>query len=658
MALPAKNLDDRGFQDIVDEAKRLIPQFCPEWTNHNLSDPGVALIELFAWMSEMVLFRINQVPDRLYATFLNMVGIDLFPPSVAEARITFLLSAPVDEEVVVPIGTEVSTTTVGSEEPIIFTTTEALRITQPELIGALAGAAGDERYVEALANLRYGSAPVVCFPSGDPATGALPVAGDAFYLGFDRSLKGQVLQLQITAPVEGYGVDPTNPPLRWECWSGEAWIEVKVQEDATGGLNRNGVVVLEIPLEHEQLSLGTAPRAFWVRALLLPPKEGQPWYESSPQIRSLGVACLGGTANAEHARSKPSETLGISDGGPGQTFQVQHPPVLAPRSLDERIEVVGVDGVAVPWEEVDDFSRSTPADLHYRWDSGTGEIRFGPRIRYPDGTPRQHGAIPLDGSQIRVTGYRNGGGEHANVGAGTINALRRPIPYISRVTNREAAVGGVDGESIDNAKLRGPMTLQTGHRAVTAADFERLTLEASSEVARARCLPPRDVGGPVRVLVVPHVHGDPRTHVLRDFALDDGLVGRITEHLDERRLLGTVLELSPPYYQGVTVAALVQALPGRPATRIREQAADLLYRYVNPLTGGADGKGWLFDADINAATIAQMLERIDGVNRVEEILLFEYDLLTGERHGVGRDSIRLSDHSLFLSASHQVVVRQ
>ena len=74
MPLPAPNLDDRRFQDIVDEAKRLIPRYCPEWTNHNVSDPGVALIELFAWMSEMVLYRINQVPERLYVHFLNMVG--------------------------------------------------------------------------------------------------------------------------------------------------------------------------------------------------------------------------------------------------------------------------------------------------------------------------------------------------------------------------------------------------------------------------------------------------------------------------------------------------------------------------------------------------------------------------------------------------------
>ncbi|MBV9368821.1 MAG: putative baseplate assembly protein, partial [Frankiales bacterium] len=88
MVLPAPNLDDRKFQDLVDEAKRMIPRYCPEWTNHNLSDPGVALIELFAWMSEMILYRLNQVPDRFYTKFLELVGIDPFPPSVARTNIT------------------------------------------------------------------------------------------------------------------------------------------------------------------------------------------------------------------------------------------------------------------------------------------------------------------------------------------------------------------------------------------------------------------------------------------------------------------------------------------------------------------------------------------------------------------------------------------
>ena len=46
MALPAPNLDDRRFQQLVDDAKRLVQRNCPEWTDHNVSDPGVTLVEV------------------------------------------------------------------------------------------------------------------------------------------------------------------------------------------------------------------------------------------------------------------------------------------------------------------------------------------------------------------------------------------------------------------------------------------------------------------------------------------------------------------------------------------------------------------------------------------------------------------------------------
>ena len=98
------------FQDLVDEAKRLIPTKCPEWTNHNLTDPGVALIELFAWMTELSLFRLNQVPDMFYTHMLNMLGFEPFPATAARTDLTFWLVDVVDEPVVVPAGTQVSTT--------------------------------------------------------------------------------------------------------------------------------------------------------------------------------------------------------------------------------------------------------------------------------------------------------------------------------------------------------------------------------------------------------------------------------------------------------------------------------------------------------------------------------------------------------------------
>jgi len=78
--IPSPNLDDRKYDDIVEEAIRLIPQYCPEWTNFNRSDPGITLVQLFAWMTEMIIYRLNKVPDRNYLAFLNLMGIHRQPP--------------------------------------------------------------------------------------------------------------------------------------------------------------------------------------------------------------------------------------------------------------------------------------------------------------------------------------------------------------------------------------------------------------------------------------------------------------------------------------------------------------------------------------------------------------------------------------------------
>jgi predicted phage baseplate assembly protein len=364
---------------------------------------------------------------------------------------------------------------------------------------------------------------------------------------------------------------------------------------------------------------------------------------------------LGGTVAAEHATAVGPETLGRSDGSPSQVFTVSRAPVL-PRREGEGPRIV-TSGHSEAWEEVADFSDSGPADHHFVWDGASGAITFGPSVRFSDGTVSQHGAIPPDGAEIVVDRYRHGGGAAGNVGTDTLTVLRSTVAFIDRVANAAPARGGVDAETVRNAKLRGPLTLRTGQRAVTVRDFERLTLEASAEVARARCLPPREPAGPVRMLVVPHLRRRADEQRLDDFALSDQLVSQIRRHLDERRILGTSVEIGTPYYQGVTVAALLHALPGRPAGLVRQRALDALYQYVNPLLGGVDGAGWPFDTDLNAAPLAQLLEGVEGVERVDEVLLFEYDLRRGGRYGPGRELIKLDRQSLFLSAGHQVVVR-
>jgi predicted phage baseplate assembly protein len=650
VALPAPDLDDRKFQDIVDEAKRLIPRYCPEWTNHNLSDPGVALIELFAWMSEMILFRLNQVPERLYTKFLDLVGIEPFPPSVARTDLTFWLSAVLDHSVTVPEGTEVATSTVvNGESEVLFSTVEDLVIAPPRLIAAKTGIAASEGLLaDAWDDLRFEGAELACFTS-DPIT-----PGDAFYLGFANRLAGNVLRLVVAASIEGIGVDPTDAPISWEVWSGEVWLKVPVELDTTGGLNRNGQVQLLVPRAMEALTLG-GTRAYWLRARLTTARPGQPSYQASPRISSLQVDTLGGTVAAEHAQAVGPEILGRSDGTPGQAFTTAQAPVL-PRGDADGVRTVSTEGVT-EWAEVADFSASGPFDRHYTIDGVTGTIRFGPSVRYPDGSVRQHGSVPPDGAEVVIPGYRHGGGAAGNLGAGTLTVMRTGVAYIDRVVNLGPAIGGVDGETPTNAKLRGPLTLRTGQRAVTIGDFERLTLESSTEVARVRCLPPTAPTAPVRLLVVPQIRARPDLHQLDDYALSEPLLEQISAHLEPRRMLGATVEIGTPYYQGVTVAVLMRSLPGRPATLVQQRALDVLYRYINPLTGGVGGEGWPFDTDLNATPLAEMLEAIEGAERVEEVLLFEYDLRTGQRHGVGREMIRLDRQSLFLSARHRVVVR-
>ncbi|HLY84750.1 MAG TPA: putative baseplate assembly protein, partial [Acidimicrobiales bacterium] len=94
MTLPVPNLDDRHFQDLVDDAKRLVQRRCPEWTDHNVSDPGVTLIEAVAFVTDQLIYRLNRVPDRLYVKFLELIGVRLLPPTPAAAPLTFWLSAP------------------------------------------------------------------------------------------------------------------------------------------------------------------------------------------------------------------------------------------------------------------------------------------------------------------------------------------------------------------------------------------------------------------------------------------------------------------------------------------------------------------------------------------------------------------------------------
>jgi predicted phage baseplate assembly protein len=125
MPLQAPQLDDLAFADIVAQAKLLIPRYAPEWTNFNESDPGITLMELFAWMTEITNYRLNQVPDLNYIKFLQLIGIELQAAQPASAEVTFSLSRPDLVSVIVPKGTQVAAAG-GAGTPLLFETDEAL----------------------------------------------------------------------------------------------------------------------------------------------------------------------------------------------------------------------------------------------------------------------------------------------------------------------------------------------------------------------------------------------------------------------------------------------------------------------------------------------------------------------------------------------------
>ncbi len=128
MSIPVPNLDDRSFAELVEAAKARIRQVDPEWTDLSVHDPGVVLVEAFAHLTDMLLYRLNRVPEKLYTVYLNLLGTALRPPSAAEVALEFSRSGGDAGEVRIPRGTRVGGPpgVPGSAQPVFATLADAL----------------------------------------------------------------------------------------------------------------------------------------------------------------------------------------------------------------------------------------------------------------------------------------------------------------------------------------------------------------------------------------------------------------------------------------------------------------------------------------------------------------------------------------------------
>jgi len=670
MALPTPHLDDRTFQGLVDEAKRMVQQRCPEWTDHNVSDPGVTLIETFAYMVDQLIWRLNRVPDKTYVKFLELLGMSLRPPSAARTEVTFWLSAALDEEVLVPAGVQVSTPRT-EVEGIVFTTTEARTIV-----------ASHRTYVATeIENLQVNHTDTL--DNGAPiyAFGRVPNVGDCLYVALSSAMPHHAVTLEVQADIEGVGVDPRYPPVVWEAWVGNGWTEVEVEVDETGGLNRNGRIVLHLPSAHVAHAGILRLSGGWVRCRVIQNAEWQPAYSASPRIHGVTAWTSGASVEAINADVVRDEICGISESVPGQRFQLQHSPVV-PIEGGYTVDVSTIEGWQ-EWQQVETFALSGPDDQHVMIEETTGEIVFGPAVREPDGTLRYFGKVPEKGGAIRIREYRTGGGRLGNVARGTITEFRDQVPFVTSVSNRRGALGGGDGETMDNAKLRGPIMLRTRHRAVTPDDFEHLAADASPEVARARCVPasavetapaadasadasagaepapaaPAAPPGGVRVLIVPQVEdGEYGSLDFGQLAPSDDLLGQVRDYLDDRRIVGTRVNVESPSYVAISIVARIRAKPRYDTAKLEKAALEALYTYFHPVRGGPDGSGWPFGRVVSPGEAYSVLNHVDGIEAVEEVRLYPA-LPLENRRDPQTASITPGPNELVFSWGHQVQVR-
>ncbi|MHC4740357.1 MAG: putative baseplate assembly protein [Planctomycetota bacterium] len=597
--IPVPNLDDRDWRAVKDAMILAIPDRTPEWTDHNLTDPGVTLIESFALQVEQLIVKLNQVLPKHMREYLNMIGVTLTPPSAARANCFFRTTTKPTFDITVLKGFEVGTSGASGEKPVVFTTDQDLMIQTALLKKFLADQGGiiTDFTDDALdAGTTFNPLPSVA-------------SGDALYIAYSEN--NYFEKLTVDVAVAASGITGVWEYLEAQADGTTSWEPLSV-DDGTQGFIQSGDVTFEVPARWDSTSVGSIT-ATWLRFRVTDVAPAG----SFATLRTLDIDNILGRVSCSNAVTVTEETLGSSDGSIDQRYFLAKVPVLD-------ITVVVDEGTGFQnWAEVDDFSASGPEDRHYMLNRGTGEILFG------DG---RYGKVPDKGTgNMCARPYRYGGSSKGNVGAGTIIKLRETHPFIASVINKEPASGGGDEETIQEAIVRGPAeVLRTRNRAVTAEDFETLVLESSTGIARAKTLPLFDPAEPnvpkpglVSVIVLPKGGA----------SLSLALRAQVREYLDARRLVTTTIYIVEAEFVPVDIGVTVVKTPEANSAGLEARVRDVVSEFFDPEYGGNPalavsyiaglsgerGPGWEFGRNVYRSELFELLERIDGVDHVDEI---------------------------------------
>jgi hypothetical protein len=483
----------------------------------------------------------------------------------------------------------------------------------------------------------------------------------ALYLGFDKPLPVDALGLFFD--IEEDPAETLGPALVWEHWDGGAWQRLRV-DDETRRLRVPGLVSLVGPSDSQPLArFGTA--RFWLRVRLK--EDGPP---GEPTVRGL----FPNATWAVQQQTVIDDPIGASTGLPNQVFAFRQIPILAGERIEVRelagpragvewrivamellpggqraiLEIealLGREGsvtdveygplrlrrdrnkqvteVWVLWQGREHLLRSGPNDRHYVLERSRGRLQFG------DGAA---GKVPPPGAAILARRYQTGGGSVGNLPAGAITQLQGAIGGVDSVRNPVPAEGGADAETLDAVRARGPSTLRHRGRGLSVTDLATLAREASPAVAVAAAVSARSVDGRRRpghvTLVIIPASADPRPWP------SFGLRERVRRYV-EARAEATVaalgrFEVTGPAYVPVDVDATIAPWDPSEAGAVEQRARAALTKLLHPLTGGPEGAGWRPGRDVYLSDLAAVLERVEGVDHVDDLAISIAGRIGGE----------------------------
>lgn len=628
MAISLPNLDDRRWADLVEEGRALLPVIAPGWTDHNVSDPGITLIELFAWLVEQSLYRANRVVVRHRTKFLQLVQELPLPARAARATLCVQLDGAPATGLELP-----ATSEFVSSDGLFYRTLAPLRVSALRL-RALQWSIGSS--FRALAP----SSPDSFAPFGED-----PTPGAALYLGFDAALPAdETLSLQLctaeAGPAEAvlariateraarHATEPNDSgaiyqhhsaELIWEYRDGSGrWLPLSFQ-DGTRAFSLDGPVRLVGPSTPAMAvaRLGSVIEPYhYVRCRYV---GGH--FDSVPRLQSVLVHAVAVEQSRAHHGAALAQgiEIGVGSGEPFQRMRLPAAPVLV-SSL--QVWSPADDGARQPWDAVADLAASSADARHFVFDSMLGELRFG------DG---RSGHAPAHGETLHAT-FRATAAEQGMLAARSTlrladtrhNTLLDLDPALrdADASVAFAAHGGAAAESLGEAAERAASEREAVQRAVTLADYEALALTTPGvALARAHALanhhPSFDclkAPGHITVIVVPSL---PR----KAPQPSAGLRAAVKAYLSRRRVLGTRVEVVGPSYLEVAVHARVRVLKGQRPERLQREIGAALDRFLDPLRGGDDGAGWRFGRDVYRSEILQVIDDVPGVDHVLDLTL-------------------------------------